>query len=76
MEIKVTDHHDSIAFRCFVEDAIVGGCLQNGDILVCDNASLHKKGYNCELSRFLWETPGLDEVPLHILLLPLPTRSP
>ena len=46
------------------------------DILVIDNATIHEKGYNCDLAHFLWETPGLDGEPLNILLLPLPTRSP
>ena len=41
-----------------------------------DNETIHKKGYNCDLAHFLWETPGLDGKPLNILMLPLPTWSP
>ena len=70
------DNHDSFAFRQFVEDAIVCGWLRPYDILVCDNAAIHEKGYNCDLSHFLWEAPGLDDKPLNILLLSLPTCSP
>ena len=47
-----------------------------GDVLVCDNAALHEKGYNCDLGEWLWKVEGFDGKPLHILLLPLPTRSP
>ena len=46
------------------------------DILVLDNAALHAKGYNCDLMDWLWNVEGCDGRPLHILLLPLPTRSP
>ena len=45
-------------------------------MLVCDNAAIHEKGYNVDLSDYLWNSPGLDGEPLHILLLPLPTQSP
>ena len=72
----VEDNNDSYAFRYFVEEAILSGWLRPYDILVCGNAAIHEKGYNCDLSHFLWDTPSLDGEPLNILLLPLPTRSP
>lgn len=43
---------------------------------MCDNAALHTKGYNTNLSDWLWDVEGIDGRPLRILLLPLPTRSP
>ena len=70
------DNHDSFAFRDFVESAILNGWLRPYDILVCDNAAIHEKGFNTDLSDFLWNEPGLDGRPLRILLLPLPARSP
>ena len=45
-------------------------------MLVCDNASIHEKGYNVDLADYLWNIPGLGREPLYILLLPLPTQSP
>lgn len=52
------------------------GWLKPGEILVCDNASIHKKGRNKDLADFLWQSPDLDGQPLNILMLPLPTWSP
>ena len=52
------------------------GWLRPYDVLVCDNASIHEKGYNVDLADYLWNSPGLDGEPLHILLLPLPAQSP
>ena len=43
---------------------------------MCDNATLHQKGYNVDLVDFLWDTTGRDGRPLHILVLPLPTIIP
>ena len=60
----------------FVEDSVTSGWLRSFDMLVCDNAAIHKKGYNCDLADFLWNSPGLDGEPLCILLLSLPTQSP
>ena len=56
---------------------MINGWLLRDDILVCDNAALHEKGYNCDLGDWLWNVEGFDGLgPLNILLLPLPTRSP
>ena len=70
------ENHDSYAFRYFIEEGVLCGWLRPYDILVCDNAAIHEKGYNCDLAQFLWDAPGLDGKALNILLLPLPTRSP
>ena len=64
---------DSLAFRMLVEDSFTSGWLMPFDVLVCDNAAIHKKGYNCDLADFLWNNLGLDGEPLRILLLSLPT---
>ena len=70
------DNHDSMSFRMFIEEAILTGWLRPYDMIVCDNAAIHGKGYNVDLEEFLWNSIGLDGLPLNILLLPLPTRSP
>ena len=59
-----------------MEDAILNSWLTRNDILVCDNASLHAKGYNSDLAEWLWNVEGYDGRPLNILLMPLPSGSP
>ena len=46
------------------------------DVLVCDNTAIHDKEYNIDLADYLWDSPGLNGEPLHILFLSLPARSP
>lgn len=70
------ENNDSISFRLFIENEILSALLCPYDILVCDNTAIHEKGYNCDISDFLWNLLELDGEPLRILLLPLPTRSP
>jgi hypothetical protein len=70
------ENHDSHSVRQFISDAIAIGWLKPYDILVCDNAAIHEAGCNHNLGDYLWNTAGLDNLPLKILLLPLPTRSP
>ena len=60
----------------FIQEAIATAWLRPYDVLVCDNAAIHRNGYNGDLADFLWNSRGLDNQPLNILLLPLPTRSP
>ena len=52
------------------------GWMRPYDVFICDNAAIHQKGYNRDLADCLWNSPGLDNEALRILLLPLPTRSP
>ena len=70
------ENHDSHSVWQYLSDAISIGWLQPYDILVCDNAAIHEAGCNHNLGDYLWITAGLDGLPLNILLLPLPTRSP
>ena len=76
MKFSGEKNHDSLVFRMFVEDGVTSGWLRPFDMLVCNNAAIHEKSYNCDLADFLWNRPGLDGEPLCILLLPLPTPSP
>ena len=73
---KGEDNYDSYAFRFFLKEAFVCGWMCPHDTVFCDKATIHKKGYNRNLSHFLWETLGLDGEPLNILLVTLPKRSP
>ena len=60
----------------FIQEAFATAWLRANEILGFDNAAIHQNGYNGDLADFLWNSPGLDNEPLKILLLPLPTRSP
>ena len=68
-------NRNSLAFWLFIEGAVALVWIRPYDVLVCNNAAIHKKGYNVDLEDYLWNSPGLDGEPLHILLLPLPTQS-
>ena len=57
----------------FIQEAVETAWLRPNKILVCYNATIHQNGYNGDLADFLWNSPGLDNEPLNILLLPLPT---
>ena len=70
------ENYDSHSVRQYLSDAISIGWLQPYDILVCDNDTIHEAGFNNNLGDYLWNTAGLDGLPLNILLLLLPTRSP
>ena len=59
-----------------MQEAILCGWLHPNDVLVCDNAAIHNSGINSDLEDFLWNTIGINGLPLRILLLPLPTQSP
>jgi hypothetical protein len=63
------DTNDAISFSVAVENAINGGFLRRGDILVLDNAAIHVRGYNRDLKSWLWQE-------FNITLVLLPTRSP
>jgi hypothetical protein len=70
MDFYVTDGtNDSLAFSMALEQTIMKGFLRRGDILVLDNASIHRFKENVDLEEWLHTTFG-------IFLLFLPTRSP
>ena len=70
------ENYDSHSAWQFLSNAINIRWLQPYDILVCNNAAIHKAGYNHDLGDYLWNAASLDGLPLNIFLLPLPTRSP
>jgi hypothetical protein len=63
------------AFFSFCELMVATGWLRHDEIIVMDNAAIHTGGAAADLERFLWETV-VDDRPLHILVVYLPTRSP
>mgnify|MGYP003340356697 CR=1 FL=1 len=46
------NNHDSYAFKRFIEEAILTGCLVCDDIKIIDNAAIHEKEYYAALSNF------------------------
>jgi transposase len=70
MDFYVTDGiNDSLAFYIALEQTIAKGFLRYGDILVLDNAAIHRFKENVDLEEWLYTTFG-------IFALFLPTRSP
>ena len=59
----------------FIKEVIATAWLRPYNVLVYDDATIHQNGYNGDLSYFLWNSQGLENQPLNILLLPLPTWS-
>ena len=60
---------DAFLFRTFVLHLIEEGTLEEGDIFVVDNCTIHFKGENKELEEELWDQFG-------ILMIPLPPYHP
>ena len=55
----------STAFNFFITELVATGFLKSGDVLICDNASIHKTSENRNLADILW-----DEKQILILFLP------
>ena len=70
------DNHDSACYMAFMINAVASGWLRRGEFIVVDNAILHSGGSADVLADFLWHAPGLDGLPLHIVVVPFPTRAP
>jgi len=58
----------STAFNYFITQLLVTGFLTPGNVLICDNASIHRTEENRVLAELLWERK--------ILMLHLPPYSP
>ena len=69
-------NHNNLVFRLFIEGAVTSGWLRPYDMLICNNAVIHEKGYNVDLADYLWNSPGLNGEFLHIILLLLLAQSP
>jgi hypothetical protein len=61
--------NDAFMFTEFVYSMVVDGFLRNGDVLVIDNASIHRYRDAAVLEEILWED-------YKILLIFMPARSP
>jgi hypothetical protein len=65
----------SEAFVAFMTYLIAKRSLRHNEFVVMDNASIHYQNNSTVIEDMLWETI-VDGLPLHILVLQLPTHSP
>ena len=70
------DNPDSVSYMTFIINAVAAGWLRSGDFIVMDNAILHSGRHADYLGFFLWNAPEIDGVPLRVVVVPFPTRSP
>jgi len=63
------NNNNSESFSTNVVLAVSSGFLQQGDVLVLDNAAIHTSGTNSDLESWLWDN-------FRIFLLWLPARTP
>ena len=59
----------------FIVEMIACRFLHHSKVIVMDNAAIHSGGESTILEDILWNTV-IDDKPLRIFLLPLPTRAP
>jgi hypothetical protein len=69
------ENGDSAAFLLFIEGRIVSGWFEVGDVLIMDNAAIHTGGEAAIIENLLWDSM-VNGVPLRVLVVYLPTRSP
>jgi hypothetical protein len=69
------DNGTSEAFLAFMTYLIAKRFLLHNEFVVMDNASIHYQNNATVIEDMLWETI-VDGLPLHILVIQLPTRSP
>ena len=55
-------------------NAVASGWLRRG--VVIDNERVHSGGSADVLPDVLWNAEGLDGLPLHLTVVPYPTRAP
>jgi hypothetical protein len=69
------DNGDATAFLVFVTSLIDARFFEHNEVLVMDNATIHTGGDADIVEDLLW-TSVVDGMPLHVVILYLPTRSP
>ena len=69
------DNNTSASFMNFIHYLINVGFFRHNEVLVMDNAAIHVGGEATNIREVMWETV-VDNKPLRILVLFLPTRSP
>ncbi len=62
-------------FVLFIKVLIISCFFKHEEILVMDNARIHIGGEASCVETLLWETP-INGMPLHVLVVYLPTQSP
>ena len=65
----------SESFMQFLTEAIFCGYLVHDEIIIMDNAAIHSKKAAKNVQDFLWNCE-VDDRPLHVLIIWLPTRAP
>ena len=68
-------NNDSASFMVFIKFLIDSRFFKHNEVLVLDNAAIHVGGHATNLQEILWQTK-VDDKPLNVLVLFLPTRSP
>ena len=63
------------AFTDFIQEMIASKFILHGEVLIMDNTVIHTGGEASIVERMLWDTV-IDDRPLNVLVLYLPTCSP
>lgn len=62
-------------FLAFIEHLVVIDWFDHNDVLIMDNAAIHTGGCAAVIPEVLWNAEK-DGRPLHVVVVPLPTRAP
>ena len=65
----------SESFMSFLTQAIQCGYLVHDEIIIMDNAAIHSQKNARNVQDFLWNCK-VDDQPLHVLIIWLPTQAP
>ena len=69
------DNGMAASFTAYIEHLIGKQWFERGDVLIMDNAAIHTGAEASIVVDLLW-TVELDDEPLNVLVVPLPTRAP
>ena len=69
------NNNNAMSFMLFIHYLIETKFFHHNEVLVLDNAAIHVGGVASSLRELLWNSV-VDDEPLHVLVLFLPTRSP
>mmetsp|Transcript_22404 Transcript_22404/g.48509 ORF Transcript_22404/g.48509 Transcript_22404/m.48509 type:complete len:131 (+) Transcript_22404:595-987(+) len=70
------DTNDAASYMAFIILALLSGYFNRWDIFVLDNWTGHLNAEAAMLEDLLWNYAGPDGLPMRILVVYLPTRSP
>jgi hypothetical protein len=69
------DNGSSKSFTAYIMELISSLWFEHGDVLILDNSAIHSGGDAGNVKDYLWDMV-VDERPLNVLVIFLPTRSP